>query len=139
VSVPHPLCLVNTSPIRLGRAPEFDFSAATKLKDLAFQPNQLNVQWITRTLQSVESNDLRRITLRPDPYTFADTIQETGYREWWELDRLLVQFRTSRSIRPKVVYKMGLGVRDVRGYALSLIPELTRRGLVELVENSGPQ
>ena len=136
--LPHPLCIIRTLPIQLGRGTELDLSAATKLKDLVLQSHQPNVRWITRALQSVKSNGLRRITLRPDPYTFLSPLQETTYQEWWDLDRLLVQFRTSRLICPKVVYKMNLD-EEMRGYALSLLPELTRRGLVDLVEYSSPQ
>ena len=57
---------------------------------------------------------------------------------------MLVQFRTSRSICPKVVYEVELdgnggddGI-DWRDDALSLLPELTRRGLVDLVEYPSP-
>ena len=48
-----------------------------------------------------------------------------------ELDRLLVQFWVTHSIRPRVVNAAGKGLR---GYGPSLLPELTRRGLVDLVE-----
>ena len=131
-----PLLLISTSPIQLGQAPELDLSTATKLKDLAFRCSQPNVKWITRALRSVESNDLRRITLRPDPCIFADTIDEMAYQEWWDLDRLLVQFRTSRSIYPEVMYGAEFDEKGLRGRALSLLPELTSRGLVDLVEYS---
>ena len=117
----------------------FDLSTATKLKHLVFQCNQPNVQWITMALQTVDSEDLRQITLRPDSYTFRYTIEETVYREWEDLDRLLVQFGTSRSTRPKIVFEMELDERDLIQYALRLLPELAERGLVDTVEYLGPQ
>jgi len=119
----------------VGRGVELDLSTATKLRDLVFRSRQPNVRWITRALQSVKS-DLRRITLKPDPYTFINPIHETNFQEWWDLDRLLVQFRTSRSICPKVVHEMKRDEEGMSGHALTLLPELTRRGLVDLVKYS---
>ena len=49
-----------------------------------------------------------------------------------DLDRLLVQFWDSRSIRPKVVTEKK-GKRDWAGY---LLPEITKRGIIDLVEES---
>ena len=133
---PPLLCLIGTLPIRSGRGTEFDLSMATKLKDLVFRSNLPSVRWITRALRSVKSNGLQRITLRSDLYTFTNPIQEATYQEWWDLDRLLVQFRTSRSICPKVVYEIKCEEEEMRGYALNMLPELTRRGLVDLVKYS---
>jgi len=131
----HPLYLIATLSQWLGPATtSFDLSTATKLKeDLVFRCAQPNVQWVTRALQSIKSKDLERITLLPSPFIFR-TIQEADYQEWWDLDRLLVQFRTSCSNCPKVVYDVGLGEKDLRGYAGSVLPELTRRGLVDVVK-----
>jgi len=109
----------------------FDLSRATKLKYLVFQCNQPNVQWVTMALQTANSKDVQQITLRPDHYAFRHSIHETVYQEREDLDRLLVQFRTSRSIRPKIVYEMEVDEEDLTRYALNLLPELTVRGLVD--------
>ena len=134
----HPLYLIDTLPLRLGPATiSFDLSMATKLKDLVFRCKKPNVQWVTRALQSIKSKDLERITLRPGPYAFTGTVQEAVYQEWWDLDRLLVQFRTSLSVFPKVVYEMDLDEEDLRVYARYMLPGPTGRELVDVFKRSG--
>lgn len=116
-----------------------DLSTATRLKDLVFQCCQPNAKWIINALQTIKSKDLRQITLRPDARAFWNTMGETVYREWGDLDRLLVEFRTSRPVRPKLVYEMVLcEEEDMRGYALSLLPELTGGGHIDLLEYKLP-
>ena len=88
-------------------------------------------------LQTINSKDLREITVRPNSYNFRHGVDETIRREWEDLDRLLVQFWTSHSIRPKVTYEPGPRRKDIRVHAPRLLPELTRRGLVDLVEYDG--
>ena len=86
-------------------------------------------------LQTIESEDLQRIILCPYDAALEDPTDEV-YLEWLDLDRLLVQFWTSRSIRPRVVYEPDERGLDMGDYAPSLLPELTRRGLVDLIERS---
>ena len=128
--------LVDTSPLflDLSIATSFDLSTATKLKHLVFQCARPNVQWVTTALQSVKSKGLERITVRPDADTFVRTIKEPVHQQWHDLDRQLVDFWTSHSIRPKVTYEAGARRKDMRDCTQSLLPELTRRGLVDLVE-----
>ena len=110
-----------------------DLSVATKLRDLAFQCTGANVRWVTIALQTVESKDLQRITLWPDISTSVDAVEGTVCEEWQNLDRLLVRFWTSHSIRPQVIHSPISGVKDISDHASSLLPELTRRGLVDIV------
>jgi len=132
---PSHLFLTDILPLRLGppTTSSFDLSTATKLKDLVFHCTWQNVQWITMALRTVKSKNLQRIALRPRPTTFAETIPEPIHQEWEELDCLSVQFWISHSIRPEVTRGMdGLGAR-LRDVELGLMPELARRGLVDLV------
>jgi len=86
------------------------------------------------TLQTVDSKNLKSITIKPhDPP--PETIEEDVYQEWQDLDRVLVQFWTSHSIRPRVVYMPRLGEgKDLGVDVPILLPELTKRGLVDLVK-----
>jgi len=74
------------------------------------------------------------------PYYIAspdvDAIKRhTAYKEWLDLDRLLVQFWESHLTGPKVICTPWKGrKRYVRGYAKCLLPELTKRGVIGLVE-----
>ena len=113
-----------------------DLSKASKLKVLGFTGKGSIVHWVIAALRSVESKNLQGITIRLNTATFRD--EETDNREWEDLDQLLVQFWTSHSIRPRLVYSPNSEGRDMREYAPSLLPGLTRGGLVDLVELPPP-
>jgi hypothetical protein len=95
---------------------------------------------ITVALQTVQSKNLQRITIHPacGCTTSVNLIGEAVRQEWQDLDHLLLQFWATYSIRPKIMYEADKGGDDLRASAPSLLPELTRRGLVDLVE-SRPQ
>jgi len=80
------------------------------------------------TLQTAESINLERITIHS-----PDFFKRSGYREWQDLDRLLLQFWISHSIRPKIGCRNG-DRYALKSYASRLLPELTSRGVVDLVE-----
>ena len=123
--------------------PSVDLSKAIKLKDVVFQPGLERVEWVIKALQTItpEHRDLLQLTIDiPLNLTVAgfvangeEAVGEQAHGQWLDLDRLLVQFWESRSIRPKVVYTMGFGMRD---FVESLLPEITKRGVanVDLVE-----
>ena len=92
-----------------------------------------SIRWITVALQTVKSKNLRQITIH-SPLTIPDPAGKVVRREWQDLDHLLVQFWTSNSIRSQVMYEPEEGRKDITDHASSLLPELTRRGLVDLVE-----
>ena len=61
-----------------------------------------SVQWIITTLQTAKTEHLQQITiLTRFPF---DGFVETDRPEWQELDHLLVQLWTSRSIIPNIKY-----------------------------------
>lgn len=83
------------------------------------------------SLQTVESESLQQITIHP----YATTLTGTAVRqEWQDLDCLLVQFWTSHSIRPRLLYGRDKEGKEMRDHAPNLLPELSRRGLIDLVE-----
>lgn len=115
------------------RATPFNLSTTLKLKRLMFVwIHQPGVPLIVDTLQTVESKNLQDIALQP---AMLYGLEGSVRQEWQNLDRLLVQFWTSHSIRPKLMYKVWMG-RDVRDYASRALPGLARRGLTDLVEFS---
>ena len=116
-----------------------DLSKATKLKDVIFRPGLRRVEWVVKALQTItpKHRDLRRVVIDiPRNYTLASlgangeqAIGESVYEQWPDLDRLLVQLWESHSIRPKVVCTAGHDVEDFIG---SLLPEIMRRGVVDV-------
>ena len=105
-----------------------DRSKATRLKDLSFRCKGLGVCWVAMTLSS---KNLQRVTIKPNVSTFADGIGETIYWEWLDLDCMLVQLFTSFSIRPQVTCERVLRGEDISHSSPRLLPEATRRGLVQ--------
>jgi hypothetical protein len=116
----------------------------TKLKDVAFRPASLSVKWIATTLKTISKHrDLREISIHLDSYmaivgvggNIMQVIGEEIWEEWLDLDRLLVQFWESSSIRPKVVVLMQIaGAWNTRysvGYE-RFLPEITERGIIDL-------
>jgi len=110
---------------------------------VTFRLNSRRVEWITATLQTItpKSRDLRQIAIHV-PHYLTDVgsyvIQTAGERipgQWLDLDRLLVQFWESRSIRPMVVRTMPGDERwDGEDCIGSLLPEITRREIIDLIE-----
>jgi len=116
--------------------PSLDLSDATKLKDVAFHCGR-STKWITTTVKTAKSENLQQITVNSPTATLGQ-IEEAVYREWEDLDHLLVQLWTSRSIRPRVTYERGKREDGMKDLPSRLLPELTRRGVVEIVEFGGP-
>ena len=125
-----------------------DLSKAKKLKDLIFRPGSGTVEWVIMALQTIapKHRDLRRITIHiPFHWSPASlysnawqTIGAPVRRRWLDLDRLLVQFRESRSICPKIVcIAQAEGERNARVCVGYLLPEITEGGTSELVELTG--
>ena len=85
------------------------------------------------TLQTVKSENLQSITISPDR-NVPTTIGEADRKGWNDLDMLLVQFWNTHSIRPRVMYPAGRENEYTRDCVPSLLPELTRRGLVDMVQ-----
>jgi len=115
---------------------EFDLSEATKLRDVVFRCTKQRVKWISKALHTIRSRSLQRISLelpRRDQAPTGDAIWEAVHQEWVDLDHLLVQFWTSRSLRPTVMYEPGELEEEMRVYVATLLPELTRRGAIDLV------
>lgn len=60
---------------------------------------------------------------------------ENLYTEWLGLDRLLARLKESHSICLKVLYEVpsSMDRERARGYMECLFPEVTKRGIVEVV------
>jgi hypothetical protein len=117
----------------MSEIPLLDLSRASKLKDVEFRCGRPNIQWITMALQSIESKNLQQIIVHCYSI-FQNPVGEIAHRAWRDLDRVLVQFWTSRAIRPKIEYEAGEEGEDLKGLAPVLLPELTRRQVVDLLE-----
>jgi len=117
-----------------------DISGASKLRDVTFRINSSRVEWVTVALQTItpKSRDLRQISIYLPCYLTAvgtDVRKRFGDQvvgEWLDLDRLLVRFWESHSIRP--IFARPDGEEWEEGDCIgSLLPETTRRGIVDLV------
>ena len=133
--------------IDLPKSAQVDLSKATKLKDVEFKL-WLRPTLLLTTLRTVtrDHRELERITLRVisskglrEGEDVRYAVGESTYQGWLELDRLLAQLNESHSFRLKVLrYKFhtdsdGSGERRRMGI---LLPEVTARGIVDLVSSS---
>ena len=131
-------------------AASIDLSRATKLKNAVFRCRK-HPQWIATTLRTItcDHKDLQQIdvdVLWPqyqgnldlvDPARMRVVLGGTSWAGWSELDRVLGQIWESYSIRLKVPYSAPAIARErARGFMERLLPEVTRRGIVELVEDN---
>jgi hypothetical protein len=116
------------SPDKLNTPAPLDLSKLAKLKHVEFLWGRWDIQWITTSLQTAKSKCLRQITITINPFpSFFTQVGETIYREWQDLDRLLVDLWTSRSIVPKLRFH-----KEYEGNTLEeLVPQLCSRGVVE--------
>jgi hypothetical protein len=124
-----------------------DLSEATKLKDVVFRPTSQSVKWITMTLKTTPKlRDLREISIYMPHYMttvcagaeVTGVIGEASYGEWLDLDRLLVQLWETSSIRPKFVCPPQIGMEWDTNYCVGywcLLPEITKKGIIDLVES----
>ena len=95
------------------------------------------------TLQTItpKHRDLRQITIGMTDHfvpvgvgaNFENTVEEPVRRRWLDLDRLFVRLWESRSIHPRIVFTKKQDMRDRIGY---LLPEITKGGIIDLVERS---
>jgi len=128
-----------------------DLSGATRLKDAAFRYESHNIDWITSALRTItsEHQDFQQITIyipRLRLWTLftidADgeaTFGEPFRGQWLDLDRLLVQFWESRSIRPRICPRLEEECRDAEICLKFLLPEITKRGVFDLFESIPPE
>jgi len=126
------------------RTPSNDLSKVPKLKDVTFRVRSQSIEWAIMALRTItpKHGDLRQISIYPSLYLITtarssngQTIEQTTYAQWSDFESLLVQFWESRSIRPRVTPATPTrGVR-LRGFAECLLPEVTRRGIVDLLRS----
>jgi len=107
--------------------------------------SRLHARWIVMALQTITSRhrDFRQITIYGH-YHFTLTAYPAGVGkilgeeisgEWMDLDRLLVQLWESHGIRTRMVYAAKRKEKKERsGYVGGLLPEMTARGIIELVD-----
>ena len=80
-------------------------------------------------LETVRSKHLQRITLHHDArFDREREVGERFFSEWRDLDKLLVKFSASHSIRPKLITKM----MALERLTPTLFPELTKRALFDV-------
>ena len=125
-----------------------DLSKATELKDVVFIC-EFNPQWITVTLQTITRShtNLQRVSIAaPDVLYSAyflghnsanvlPAVTEAIYRGWSELDLSLTRLRESHSARLEIRYGVpfSMDAESARSLMESFLPELTKRGSVELI------
>ncbi|KAF9780816.1 hypothetical protein BJ322DRAFT_1112217 [Thelephora terrestris] len=109
-----------------------DLSEAIKLKEMRFESVGLDVRWVITALRTAKSANLQNIMIKigSSRSTLVKTIGETLHREWEDLDHLLDQLWTSRSIRPKVTYELRRAANGLGELVQSFLPKLASKGVI---------
>jgi hypothetical protein len=98
--------------------------------------------WIKNSLRTIlsEHRDLQKVLIYGDPYYdilpnepvgSKEVFGEEIYKQWMELDGLLVQLWESRAVRTKLTVRRKEG--RVHNLATGLLPEMTKRGIIQSV------
>ena len=96
-----------------------------------------NAKWISKALHTARSRNLQRISIEPPRRrhgSITAAVWETVHQEWADLDQLLVEFWVSHSVRPKMMYEPGTWGEEMGVHVGRLLPELTSRGIIDLVQ-----
>ena len=112
---------------------------------MVFRLGSLRVKWITLALQTIgdEHRNLRRISIEVHPNLtrmragrdVRRTVGEGILEQCLDLDQILVHLWESYSIRPSVIRPRTRGAEvGVVDRIEILLPEMTRRGMIELIE-----
>ena len=119
-----------------------DLSVAPRLRDVTFWAVSSSIEWITVALETVTQKvqGLQRITIHlydskietSGPGVWG-TAEERIREQWRSLDHLLVQLWESHSIRPRVEGSSLRDEREVRDVFWGFLPEITKRGIVDIV------
>jgi hypothetical protein len=114
-----------------------ELSKATKLKEVAFWFNELDIPWIANTLHTITPGhrDLQKILIYAPYHTDkrVQLISSEIHRQWKDLDCLLLQLWESHAVRTKVVY-VGRKEGEVQQRLVTiLLPGVTRKKVIELV------
>ena len=107
-----------------------DLSRTTKLRCIRFHCESPGIEWVASTLETVtsEHQDFQQISVVINSVFLTDANPSMG---WPDLDRVLVQFWESRSIRTKFLNKCREEAADS---ITRLLPESRTRGIIDLVE-----
>ena len=128
------------------KSASFNLSKATKLRHAVFRLESLKVEWVTVILQAItpKHQDLQHISIYMHGYMLPPIcpgfkarliVGERVFEQWLDLDRLLVQFWESRSIRPRFVCgQMGEYEQSVKRSIGCLLPVAAGGGMFDVVE-----
>ena len=125
------LCpMINSLPPRVGASSTtlLDLSKAAALKDVEFVFEGSSIQWIISALRTAQVKNLRTISLALP----RDPTSQLVHHEWIVLDLLLLQCWFSHWLRPNLKHWWSGGLMYMESYIAKLLPESTRRGIVDM-------
>ena len=114
-----------------------------RLEGVVLRPEWRNVEWITMALQTTKHRDLRQISicahfgsvLTSFGANVGQLVGEHVVWQWLDLDRLLARLWESYFIRPRIMSMTPDEEQGTRRECVwSLLPEITTRGIINLVE-----
>jgi len=135
---------INSTKLWYTRVGSVDFFKTTRLKEVVFRlGGTLDVQ-TTIALETLtsEHRDLQRVSIHipikapsiDDPVNMRQVIRGAVDKQWMDLDRVLIQLWETNAIPTQVIYTTEEGKKEGREYIGALLPEMTKRGILEVVD-----
>lgn len=130
-------CSTDNLPPRVesARTTPLDFSNAKQLRDVEFVCEKSDVRWITEVLRTAEIRNLKSVSVVVSHFVALHASRlDAADLGWSDLDRLLVELWALNSLRLRVMCRSRDGWKDPEGDVAKVLPESTRRGIVDLVK-----
>ncbi|KAF9789320.1 hypothetical protein BJ322DRAFT_1105182 [Thelephora terrestris] len=124
----------------LGNA-SINLSKAIRLKEVIFVLEETEDVWTTVALKTITSKhtQFKKVSIFipvVDPALLGEAIGffgKTFLDRWMDFDRVLVQLWESHAIHTQAIYLTEQQEKEARDFIGSLLPEMTRRGIVKMV------
>ena len=105
---------------------------------------ELDDVWTAMVLKTLtsEHRNFRKVTIHipiaissvGEPVNVKQSIGEETHGQWMDLDHILIQLWESNAIHTQVIYTTEGEKKEAREFIGALLPEMTKRGKVEMLE-----
>jgi hypothetical protein len=121
--------------VNLGEA-SIDLSEAIRLKEVKFIFDAIKDVWTTAALKTITSKhtQFKKVSMFISMEEILYFMGKNILDRWMDFDRVLVQLWESHAIHTQVTYSTEQEEKEAREYIGSLLPEMTKRGRLEMVD-----
>jgi hypothetical protein len=121
--------------VNLGKA-SIDLSEAIRLKEVKFIFEAFKDVWTTASLKTITSKhtQFKKVSMFICMEEYIGFIGRDILDQWMDFDRVLVQLWELHAIHTRVDYSIEQEEKEAREYIGILLPEMTKRGRIEMAD-----